>query len=154
MRQPVFFYKQLTNRPRNEDGKRYFDKQTLILVELQKFYENSYNADNSPLAQWLRAIEFVNNENEGALAGTPYVEVLQKFAKLSNFSIDFFLSEAKDMVDREYELSIERREARKEGLAEGRAEGQNATLEAMRKLGVPEEKIREAEALLKSGAAV
>jgi flagellar biosynthesis/type III secretory pathway protein FliH len=39
-------------------------------------------------------------------------------------------------------------EGLKEGLKEGRAEGLNDALDAMRKLGIPEEKIQEAKAML------
>ena len=43
-----------------------------------------------------------------------------------------------------------REEGHAEGRAEGRAEGHNDAFDAMRKIGIPEEKIQEAKALLKS----
>ena len=43
-----------------------------------------------------------------------------------------------------------RAEGRTEGHAEGLTEGQNNAFDAMRKIGIPEEKIQEAKALLKS----
>jgi predicted transposase/invertase (TIGR01784 family) len=49
--------------------------------------------------------------------------LLQKKAKLSIFTEEFLVSEAMAMSDRQYELYVEKKHARKEGLEEGRAEG-------------------------------
>ena len=49
--------------------------------------------------------------------------LLQKKAELSKFTEEFLVSEAMKMSDREYELYVEKKHARAEGLEEGRAEG-------------------------------
>ena len=48
---------------------------------------------------------------------------LQEKAELSIFTEEFLVSEAMAMSDRQYELYVEKKHARKEGLEEGRAEG-------------------------------
>ena len=48
---------------------------------------------------------------------------LQEKAKLSIFTEEFLVSEAMNMSDRLYEMYVEKKHARAEGLAEGRAEG-------------------------------
>lgn len=127
---------------RNQDNEVFFKKQNLILVEIKKFLRDGYKFDESPLAQWLRAIDMINNEwTDQAATEThnPYFEPLQKLALLCNFDEGYLLTEAKAMTDREYELSMERKEARAEGLAEGRAEGKaegkaEGALEAKREM--------------------
>ena len=49
--------------------------------------------------------------------------LLQEKAKLCIFTEEFLVSEAMSMSDRNYELYVEKKHARAEGLAEGRAEG-------------------------------
>lgn len=44
-------------------------------------------------------------------------------AKLCNFTEDYLVSEAMKMSDHDYELYVEKKHARAEGLEEGRAEG-------------------------------
>ena len=82
-----------------------------------------------------------------------------------SFIEEFLVHEAMAMSDREYELYVEKKHARKEGLEEGRAEGReegreegraegftkgcDATISILRSLGVPDDKIAAAEAQLK-----
>ncbi len=100
----------------------YHGKNVLTIVEIEKFLKGNFGSDDSRLANWLRAIDMVNNEFEGETRN-PYLVDLQNAAKLSNFDMDYLLTEAKIMSDHAYELSVERDEAHLEGLAEGRAEG-------------------------------
>ena len=46
----------------------------------------------------------------------PLMKDLQNACRLSNFSVDYLLTEAKNMTAREYERSMDRKEARAEGL--------------------------------------
>lgn len=108
---------------KNQDNEVFFEKETLTIVEIEKFCKGAYEFDDSRLASWLRLIENINNEKTVDLPGNPFVESLQNSAKLCNFSEDYLLTEAKNMTDIDYEKYIERKEARAEGLAEGRAEG-------------------------------
>ena len=49
--------------------------------------------------------------------------LLHEKSKLCIFTEEFLVSEAKIMSDRNYEMYVEKKHARAEGLAEGRAEG-------------------------------
>ncbi len=111
---------------KNQDNEVFFEKETLTIVEIEKFCKGIYEFDDSRLASWLRLIEDINSEKEVRLPGNPFVESLQNAAKLCNFSEDYLLTEAKNMTDIDYEKYIERKEARAEGLAEGLAEGRLA----------------------------
>ena len=67
---------------------------------------------------------------------------LHECAKLSIFTEDFLISEAKNMSDRNYEMYVEKKRSRAEGLAEGekRAEDRAAKrMDFLRSMGVPEE---------------
>lgn len=111
---------------KNQDNEVFFEKETLTIVEIEKFCKGVYEFDDSRLASWLRLFEDINSEKEVRLPGNPFVESLQNAAKLCNFSEDYLLTEAKNMTDIDYEKYIERKEARAEGLAEGLAEGRLA----------------------------
>lgn len=108
---------------KDDDNHVFFEKDSLTIVEIKKFHKNKYVHDFSPLAEWLRAVERVNNEDDSPLPGNRYLEDLQSCAKLCNFDVNYLVNEAKAMTDREYELSIERKEAQAKGREEGRAEG-------------------------------
>ena len=66
--------------------------------------------------------------------------LLHEKAKLCIFTEEFLVSEAKIMSDRNYEMYVEKKHARAEGLAEGRAE----MAEFLRSKGVSESIIAEA----------
>jgi len=66
-----------------------------------------------------------------------------------SFIEEFLVHEAMAMSDREYELYVEKKHARKEGHAEGFTKGCDATISILRSLGVPDDKIAAAEAQLK-----
>jgi hypothetical protein len=65
---------------------------------------------------------------------------LQEKAKLSIFTEEFLVSEAMNMSDRLYEMYVEKKHARAEGLAEGRAEG----IDILETLGVSSDLIEKA----------
>ena len=48
------------------------------------------------------------------------------------------------MSDRQYEMYVEKKQARAEGLAEGRAEGREQGIDILESLGVPSELIEKA----------
>ena len=71
---------------------------------------------------------------------------LHECAKLSIFTEDFLISEAKNMSDRNYELYVEKKRSRAEGRAEGEAEAEKRAndraakrIDYLRSMGVPEE---------------
>ena len=69
---------------------------------------------------------------------------LHECAKLSIFTEEFLISEAKNMSDRNYELYVEKKRSRAEGLAEGEAN----VLGVMKDLNFPAEQIAEVQARL------
>ena len=89
-----------------------------------KFKVNDdYDFDKCRIAQWLRVIDGLNNENPVPVPEGSLFARLQEKAKLSIFTEEFLVSEAMNMSDRLYEMYVEKKHARAEGLAEGRAEG-------------------------------
>ena len=70
--------------------------------------------------------------------------LLHEKAKLCIFTEEFLVSEAKIMSDRNYEMYVEKKHARAEGLAEGRAQGRAEMAEFLRSKGVSESIIAEA----------
>ena len=74
---------------RNQEQQVYFDKQTVTLIEVEKFFKSAerFADDNCRLAQWLRAIDALNREADfSEFANDPVFRVLQNEVKLSNFS--------------------------------------------------------------------
>ena len=108
---------------KNQDNEVFYEKETITLVEIPKFLKRKYEKDSSRLALWLRVFDGVNRECPVDVpAGSQYA-LLQEKAKLSIFTKDFLVSEAMKMSDHNYELYVEKKNARAEGLAEGLAEG-------------------------------
>ncbi|WP_290725053.1 Rpn family recombination-promoting nuclease/putative transposase [Fibrobacter sp. UBA2449] len=110
-------------RLKNQENDEFFKKQTITLVEIPKFLKGDYSSDSSMLAQWLRVINGLNEENPVPVPEGSLFARLQEKAKLSIFTEEFLVSEAMNMSDRLYEMYVEKKHARAEGLAEGRAEG-------------------------------
>ena len=110
---------------KNQENEVFYSKQNITLVEIPKFLQGGYGSDNSMLAQWLRVIDGLNNECPVPVAEGSQFALLQEKAKLSIFTEEFLVSEAMNMSDRNYEMYVEKKHARAEGLAEGRAEGAN-----------------------------
>ena len=139
-------------RLKNQENEVFYKKQTITLVEVPKFLKGDYGADNSRFAQWLRVIDGLNEENPTTVQDGSLFALLQEKAKLSIFTEDFLVSEAMKMSDHDYELYVEKKHARAEGLAEGRAEGRaegaedkgRKMAEFLRSKGISEDLIAEA----------
>lgn len=90
----------------DENGKVFYKKQLMKLVEVKKFLEGENFRDNSRLAQWLRAIDAINNEEDRTF-DDPIFADLQKSAELCNFDALYYCTEAKAIMDYEYEMRIQ-----------------------------------------------
>ena len=81
---------------RNQEQRVYFERQTVTLIEVNKFLKQKekFEGDNSRIALWLRAIDALNREtNCSEFATDPVFKVLQNEVKLSNFSARYMRSE-------------------------------------------------------------
>ena len=106
-----------------------------------KFKVNDdYDFDKSRIAQWLRVIEGLNEENPVPVPEGSLFARLQEKAKLSIFTEEFLVSEAMNMSDRLYEMYVEKKHAR----AEGRAD----VLNVLKDMGLSPEQIAEAKTRL------
>jgi len=86
----------------NQEQQVYFDRQTVTLIEVEKFLKNAQNFadDNSRLAQWLRAIDTLNREADfSEFANDPIFKILQNEVRLCNFSSRYMLSSMMKDVD-------------------------------------------------------
>lgn len=106
------------------------------------------------LAQWLRVIDGLNNEQLLPVPEGSMFAHLHECAKLSIFTEDFLISEAKNMSDRNYEMYVEKKRSRAEGFAEGEAEAEKRAsdrtakrIDYLRSMGVSEEIIAGAAAI-------
>lgn len=75
---------------RNQEMQVYFDKQTVTLIEVEKFFNDAarFAGDSSRLAQWLRAIDTLNRDADfSEFANDPIFRLLQNEVKLCNFTI-------------------------------------------------------------------
>lgn len=118
-----------------------------------KFKVNDdYDFDKCRIAQWLRVIDGLNKEKPVPVPEGSIFARLQERAKLSIFTEEFLVSEAMNMSDRQYEMYVEKKQARAEGLAEGRAEGRaeghTDVLSVLKDMGLTPEQIAEAKARL------
>ena len=90
---------------RNQEQRVYFDRQTVTLIEVNKFLKRAeqFAGDNSRIAQWLRAIDTLNREADfSEFAGDPVFRVLQKQVKLCNFSSRYMLCNIMKDIDKSY----------------------------------------------------
>lgn len=143
-----------TIRLKNQDNEEFYKKQTITLVEVPKFLKGGYEADNSQFAQWLRVFDGLNNEHPVPVPEGSLFALLQKKAELSKFTEEFLVSEAMKMSDREYELYVEKKHARAEGLEEGRAEGRAEGLDIGREEGADNKAREMAAEMLAEGDSV
>ena len=67
---------------------------------------------------------------------------------MSIFTEEFLVSEAMNMSDRNYELYVEKKNARAEGKAEGKTDGHADAINVMKAMNLPAEQIAEAKARL------
>ena len=90
---------------RNQEQRVYFERQTVTLVEVNKFLKHAeqFAGDRSRIAQWLRAIDTLNKEADfSEFAGDPVFRVLQNEVKLCNFSAGYMLSNIMKDIDKSY----------------------------------------------------
>ena len=102
---------------RNQEQRVYFDRQTVTLIEVNKFLKRAeqFAGDNSRIAQWLRAIDTLNREADfSEFAGDPVFRVLQKQVKLCNFSSRYMLCNIMKDIDKSYWEYGAARKAKKE----------------------------------------
>ena len=80
---------------RNQEQRVYFERQTVTLIEVNKFLKQKekFEGDNSRIALWLRAIDTLNREADfSEFAADPVFKVLQNEVKLCNFSARYMIS--------------------------------------------------------------
>ena len=94
---------------RNQEQQVYFDRQTVTLIEVEKFLRDAqkFASDNCRLAQWLRVIDTLNREDDfSEFENDPIFKVLRNEVKLCNFSARYLMTV--DMSD--FDKAIERYE--------------------------------------------
>ena len=102
---------------RNQEQRVYFERQTVTLVEVNKFLKHAeqFAGDRSRIAQWLRAIDTLNREADfSEFAGDPVFRVLQNEVKLCNFSAGYMFSNIMKDIDKSYWEYGAARKAKKE----------------------------------------
>ena len=80
---------------KNQEQQVYFDKQTVTLIEVEKFFKKAqmFANDNSRLAQWLRAIDTLNRGDDfNEFVNDPIFKILQNEVKISNFSSRYLMN--------------------------------------------------------------
>ncbi len=90
---------------RNQEQRVYFERQTVTLIEVNKFLKHAeqFAGDRSRIAQWLRAIDTLNRETDfSEFAGDPVFRVLQNEVKLCNSSARYMLSNMMKDIDKSY----------------------------------------------------
>ena len=90
---------------RNQEQRVYFERQTVTLIEVNKFLKHAkqFTGDHSRIAQWLRAIDTLNREADFSEFATDSVfRVLQNEVKLCNFSSRYMLSNMMKDIDKSY----------------------------------------------------
>ena len=92
---------------RNQEHLLFFEKQTITIIEVKKFFEqiSAFAEDRSRLAQWLRAIDTLNREADfSEFEGDPIFKDLRDAVKLYNFSSGYLLKEGMMSTDIAYEI--------------------------------------------------
>ncbi len=90
---------------RNQEQRVYFERQTVTLIEVNKFLKHAeqFKDDHSRIAQWLRAIDTLNREADfNEFATDSVFRVLQNEVKLCNFSSRYMLSNMMKDIDKSY----------------------------------------------------
>ena len=80
---------------KNQEQQVYFDKQTVTLIEVDKFFKNKqrFAGDRSRLALWLRAIDTLNRDADfSEFATDPVFRLLQNEVKLCRFSSRYLMT--------------------------------------------------------------
>ena len=102
-----------TVQMKNQEQQVYFDRQTVTLIEVEKFFKDAqrFVGDSSRLAQWLRAIDALNRDADfSEFANDPVFRLLQNEVKLCNFSSRYLMTVDMSDFDRavaEYTTKLE-----------------------------------------------
>ena len=126
---------------RNQEQQVYFDRQTVTLIEVEKFFKDAqrFFGDSSRLAQWLRAIDALNREADfSEFANDPVFKVLQNEVKLCNFSLRYLMTV--DMSD--FDEAVARYEEKREIAKKMRDMGADISF-IVKVTGLPEKMVRE-----------
>ena len=126
---------------KNQEQQVYFDKQTVTLIEVEKFLKRAkeYANDTSRLAQWLRAIDTLNREADfREFANDPVFKLLQNEVKLCNFSLRYLMTV--DMSD--FDRAVAKHEKAEE-IAKGLLKDGVPMEIIVRNTGLSEEQVRE-----------
>ena len=111
-----------TVQPRDQKNLLYFDKQTITVIEVKKFFDHAevYTNDNSRLAQWLRAIDTLNREDDFSTFSRDRVfGVLQNECKLCNFSARYLMTDEMKSIDRATAVFYKQEQIAKNMLRDG-----------------------------------
>ena len=87
----------------NQQKLLYYDQLAITVIEVNKFLKHaeSFAADHSRLAQWLRAIDTLNREADfNEFSSDPIFKVLQEEVRLYNFSSRYLMTDEMKSIDR------------------------------------------------------
>ena len=86
----------------NQQKLLYYDQLAITVIEVNKFlkHADSFIADHSRLAQWLRAIDALNCEADfSEFSSDPIFNVLQEEVRLYNFSSRYLMTDEMKSID-------------------------------------------------------
>ena len=130
---------------KNQEQQVYFDKQTVTLIEVEKFLKRAmeYANDTSRLAQWLRAIDTLNREADfSEFAKDPVFRLLQKEVKLCRFSSRYLMTVDMSDFDRAVAKHVGAMDKAEEIAKKMRDKGADMSF-IVETTGLSEEQIRE-----------
>ncbi len=106
----------------NQQKLLYYDQLAITIIEVSKFFKHaeSFAAEHSRLAQWLRAIDTLNREADFCgYISDPIFRVLQEEVKLSNFSSRYLMTDEMKSIDRAMYVFMKQEEIAKNMLLDG-----------------------------------
>ena len=106
----------------NQQKLLYYDQLAITIIEVSKFFKHaeSFAAEHSRLAQWLRAIDTLNREADfSGYISDPIFRVLQEEVKLSNFSSRYLMTDEMKSIDRAMYVFMKQEEIAKNMLLDG-----------------------------------
>ena len=106
----------------NQQKLLYYDQLAITVIEVNKFlnHAESFVADRSRLAQWLRAIDTLNREADfDEFSQDPIFKVLQEEVKLCNFSSRYLMTDEMKSIDRAMYVFMKQEQIAKNMLLDG-----------------------------------
>ena len=106
----------------NQQKLLYYDQLAITVIEVNKFLKHAetFAADQSRLAQWLRAIDALNREADfSEFSSDPIFKVLQEEVRLYNFSSRYLMTDEMKSIDRAMYMFMEREKVAKNMLVGG-----------------------------------